>query len=325
MSLSRLPQVALRRLMPAITVVPKNLDDDQLKKILEQPPASAKGSLPSKAELSQLTTTPGLISALSKSATSLSTQTSALNSLLKNITGTQGMLSSQDLALLKAVSNTNAAPLLIDSNNKEQRAADKDNNSSGEFLTTEPQQQVASNDYSPLTTPEPASPAPESALLDQEPAVGALDSASVDALISALRGTAAISSEDSAVDATTSAAATSTPPARTRRRATTAAPKHPEPVQESVFEEQTDDELPPISSELSAAERRKEQNRRAQKKFRQKDKVRQKEVKWRASQYDELVASNKRFKADIDTITKERDMYRRILELNGISVSDDMN
>ncbi|KAJ2825705.1 hypothetical protein FBU31_003636, partial [Coemansia sp. 'formosensis'] len=51
-----------------------------------------------------------------------------------------------------------------------------------------------------------------------------------------------------------------------------------------------------------------------------KDKVRQKEIKWRASQYEDLVESNKRFKKDIDSLSQERDMYRRILEQNGISL-----
>ncbi|KAI8319585.1 hypothetical protein GQ54DRAFT_306164 [Martensiomyces pterosporus] len=325
MSLSRLPQVALRRLMPAITVVPKNLDDDQLKKILEQQPISGKGSLPAKAELSQLTTTQGLIAALSKSGSSV--QSPALGRLLKNLTGSQGMLSSQDLALLKAASSTNDT-LAIDSSSA---------GSNGPAATKE------SQDYSLLATPEPASPSPESALGDQEPTTGALDSASVDALISALRGTAAISSEDSSSTPSASAASTQ-PPAKVRRRSPTAAAQKREPQHVSALEEHnaiafeassslaleasssehSDDDLPPIPSNLSAAERRKEQNRRAQKKFRQKDKVRQKEVKWRASQYEDLVATNKRFKKDIDSITKERDMYRRILELNGIRLSEDV-
>ncbi|KAJ1900301.1 hypothetical protein LPJ66_001561 [Kickxella alabastrina] len=82
-----------------------------------------------------------------------------------------------------------------------------------------------------------------------------------------------------------------------------------------------DSGLPPIPSDLSSSERRKEQNRRAQKKFRQKDKVRQKEIKWRAAQYEDLVESNKRFKRDIDSISRERDMYRRILENSGVDLA----
>ncbi|KAJ1802678.1 hypothetical protein LPJ75_006115, partial [Coemansia sp. RSA 2598] len=44
---------------------------------------------------------------------------------------------------------------------------------------------------------------------------------------------------------------------------------------------------------------------------------------WRAAQYDSLVESNKRFKKDIDSVTRERDMYRRILELNGINIDEE--
>ncbi|KAJ2807834.1 hypothetical protein H4R20_001110, partial [Coemansia guatemalensis] len=71
MSLSRLPQVALRRLVPAITAVPKSMDDDQLKKMLEPQQASLTSkSLLSKSDTSALpysATQQGLISTLAKS------------------------------------------------------------------------------------------------------------------------------------------------------------------------------------------------------------------------------------------------------------------
>ncbi|KAJ1933038.1 hypothetical protein FBU59_006170, partial [Linderina macrospora] len=167
------------------------------------------------------------------------------------------------------------------------------------------------------------------------PTIGALDPASVDALISALRGTAAISGTESVKP---EPALQSTVMRTTRRRTASSVTPQPEDALsehnriaameaqhalEASSGEHSDDDLPPISADLSAAERRKEQNRRAQKKFRQKDKVRQKEIKWRASQYEDLVASNKRFKSEVENVTKERDMYRRILELNGINLNDD--
>ncbi|KAJ2754022.1 hypothetical protein GGI19_002718 [Coemansia pectinata] len=308
MSLSRLPQVALRRLMPAISAVPKSLDDDQLKKILDpqqQTTAAilAKSSL--KSELTAMSTTQGILSALSKPTASSST----LGRLLMNLSGAQGVLSTQDLALLKA--------------------------STVPFYNT-------GNEVSLLTTPEPGSPGPEHLLtIDSEPAIGALDSASVDALVSALRGTAAISTSSPSTEFAAeydTVPVTSTSPSRLPSAAvvaskrdsisTAALEEHNQIASsmvvedEDVYFDQSDDDLAPISNDLSAAERRKEQNRRAQKKFRQKDKVRQKEIKWRASQYEDLVESNKRFKRDIDSISQERDMYRRILEQNGITLGD---
>ncbi|KAJ1723930.1 hypothetical protein LPJ53_001785 [Coemansia erecta] len=267
MSLSRLPQVALRRLMPAISAVPKSLDDDQLKKILEpQQPASSKLTLPTKSELGT-SSTQGIASLLNKmSAANSGSSTAgasglppALGRLLMNLSGSQGMLTSQELALL--------------------READ-----SSELL---------------LETPEPASPASEHLFLTSDhESVGALDTASVDALTSALRKT------------TTSSAKSAHSPA-------------------AILEEHNDIEAEfsddhADTADMSAAERRREQNRRAQKKFRQKDKVRQKEVKWRAAQYEDLVESNKRFKRDIDSVTKERDLYRQILEQNGIKIGEDL-
>ncbi|KAJ1953750.1 hypothetical protein EC988_002813, partial [Linderina pennispora] len=277
--------IAMRRLVPAITVVPKNLDDDQLKKLIEQQqPITAKGAMPSKSELAQLTTQQGLISTLSKANKPM-----PLNNLLSKLTGPQGMLSTQDLALLKAASNGSPGPLLLDAKPvKEQDSL--------------------------LTTPEPASPAPETALADQEPTIGALDPASVDALISALRGTAAISAPPPAEKPAVPRPARCTTPVSVLEEHNALASLE--------SSEHSDDDLPPIPADLSAAERRKEQNRRAQKKFRQKDKVRQKEIKWRASQYEDLVASNKRFKSEVESVRRERDMYRRILELNGINMND---
>ncbi|KAJ2361698.1 hypothetical protein H4S02_007295 [Coemansia sp. RSA 2611] len=289
MSLSRLPQVALRRLVPAITAVPKSLDDDQLKKMLEPQP-NIKALLQSKLELTSLpqTAQQGLISALAKSTTAGAVPP-AIGRLLLNLSGSQGVLSSQDLALIKAAS------------------------SSAEDASLQP-------------TPEPASPSGELQLANQEPNTGALDAASVDALVTALRGTAAISSDAAAVSDTSPASPEMSPHtasmesavSRPGRRHQRRAEKMPEPMDHSDHSEAED--LTPISMDLSAAERRKEQNRRAQKKFRQKDKVRQKEIKWRASQYDELVESNKRFKRDIDVVSRERDQYRRILERHGIKV-----
>ncbi|KAJ1939909.1 hypothetical protein FBU59_003968, partial [Linderina macrospora] len=152
MSLSRLQHIAMRRLVPAITVVPKNLDDDQLKKLIEQQqPITAKGSMPSKTELAQLTTQQGLISTLSKANR---TQQLPIGKLLSKLTGAQGMLSTQDLALLKAASNGAQGPFLLDA-----KPSMKDSDSL-------------------LTTPEPGSPLPEIALADQEPTIGALDPAS---------------------------------------------------------------------------------------------------------------------------------------------------
>ncbi|KAJ2488173.1 hypothetical protein IWW37_004979 [Coemansia sp. RSA 2050] len=287
MSLSRLPQVALRRLMPAISAVPKSLDDDQLKKILDpQQQTSASilaksSSLPAKSELAAISsTTQGIISALSKpAATSSASPPTTLGRLLMNLSGAQGVLSTQDLALLRAGTS-----------------------STGEV--------------SLLTTPEPGSPGPEHFLaIDSEPAVGGLDAASVDALVSALRGTAAVISAECNAAPGHRVSIASAALEEHGRVASSAA-------DEEMYFDQSDDDMPPISNDLSAAERRKEQNRRAQKKFRQKDKVRQKEIKWRAAQYEDLVESNKRFKQDIDAISQERDMYRRILEQNGISLGD---
>ncbi|KAJ2818213.1 hypothetical protein FBU31_005957, partial [Coemansia sp. 'formosensis'] len=148
MSLSRLPQVALRRLMPAISAVPKSLDDEQLKKILDpQHPSSILKVMPTKSELASMTT-----------PIIMPKHTSTLGRLLMNLSGAQGVLSTQDLALLKA------APV--------------------------------SAEGSLLATPEPSTP--ELLAIDCEPATGALDAASVDALVKALRGTAAISTEPSA-------------------------------------------------------------------------------------------------------------------------------
>ncbi|KAJ2640214.1 hypothetical protein GGF44_002597 [Coemansia sp. RSA 1694] len=333
MSLSRLPQVALRRLMPAISAVPKSLDDDQLKKILDpqqQTTASilAKSSLPAKAELAAAmsTTTQGIISALAKSSPPSSTTT--LGRLMMNLSGGQGVLSTQDLALLRAA-----------------------NSISSSFYTTAAAA-AAAGEASLLTTPEPGSPAPDHLLaIDSEPIGGTLDSASVDDLVSALRGTVAISasasSDFAAAEYDGSAASPSGTPGYRQATATVASSKRGggSSVQrhdsaaaleehhqiassvaedDDVYFDQSDDDLTPISADLSAAERRKEQNRRAQKKFRQKDKVRQKEIKWRASQYEDLVESNKRFKRDIDSISQERDMYRRILEQNGINLGGDI-
>ncbi|KAI9472811.1 hypothetical protein LPJ78_005645 [Coemansia sp. RSA 989] len=281
MSLSRLPQVALRRLFPAITAVPKSLDDDQLKKMMEPQQSNISAVLQSKLEFSNLplTTQQGLISALAKSVDS--SVPSAIGRLLVNLSGSQGMLSSQDLALIKAAKATDTS------------------GASNQTLQDGSQ---------------PASPMESLPVTDSEPQAGALDAASVDALVKALRGTAAISSESTdsaALPPQPQSLKTSKPTARGRARR----------VSEPASAEHSEDEdTTPISAELSAAERRKEQNRRAQKKFRQKDKVRQKEIKWRASQYDELVESNKRFKRDIDAITRERDQYRRILESHGIKI-----
>ncbi|KAJ1662352.1 hypothetical protein IW140_005866 [Coemansia sp. RSA 1813] len=318
MSLSRLPQVALRRLVPALAAVPKSLDDDQLKKILDpqqqqqlqQLNASAvsKGSLPAKSEFAGITSaTQGIIAALAKSGAASTSP--VLSRLLTNLSGSQGNLSSQDLALLRAASSDSSS--------------------------------VLSGSSSLLTTPEPASPGNELGMVDYESETGgALDTAaSIDALVSALQGTAAISTAAAAA-ASPSATSASRRTSSSGRRSTAKKANQPQHVAALEEHSQIDAEASPsihddfdkesdsdgpssISAELSAVERRKEQNRRAQKKFRQKDKVRQKEVKWRASQYEELVASNKRFKRDIDSVTRERDMYRSILERNGISIGND--
>ncbi|KAJ1864216.1 hypothetical protein LPJ73_000324 [Coemansia sp. RSA 2703] len=268
-ALGRLPQVALRRLMPAISAVPKSLDDDQLKKILEpQQQPSSKLTLPTKSELGT-SSTQGIASLLNKisaansgsSAAGTSGLPPALGRLLMNLSGSQGMLTSQELALL--------------------READ-----SSELL---------------LETPEPASPASEHLFLTNDhESVGALDTASVDALASALRKTTTSSST------------------KTAQSPAAALKEH------NDIEAELSDDDHVSTADMSAAERRREQNRRAQKKFRQKDKVRQKEVKWRAAQYEDLVESNKRFKRDIDSVTRERDLYRQILEQNGIKIGDDL-
>ncbi|KAJ1641812.1 hypothetical protein LPJ64_006270 [Coemansia asiatica] len=291
MSLSRLPQVALRRLMPAISAVPKSLDDDQLKKILEpqqQQQSATKHTLPSKTDLSTLTSTQGLVSILTKLSSAPSsvpgTMTPALSRLLLNLSGNQGVLSSQDLALLKAASHENA-------------------------------------DGSLASTPEPGSPVMDQMLLtaDGEPRAGALDVASVEALALALRETTT-----DCIDTSVAADQQSPGNRRPGRRSSPASVLMEHNDIASELNDHSDGELPPISNDLSAAERRREQNRRAQKKFRQKDKVRQKEVKWRAAQYEDLVETNKRFKKDIDSISRERDMYKRILELNGINIDEEL-
>ncbi|KAJ1734156.1 hypothetical protein LPJ72_002493, partial [Coemansia sp. Benny D160-2] len=309
MSLSRLPQVALRRLVPALAAVPKSLDDDQLKKILDPqqqqqmqqqlggPSLAGKGALSAKSEFASITSaTQGVIAALAKSGAASTSP--VLSRLLTNLSGSQGNLSLQELALLRAASS-----------NADSAAA---SSSSSALL-------LASADASPLlaATPEPASPDSGLAMIDYEPtaaaASGALDAASIDLLASALQGTAAI---------TPASSSASFSPGR-RGSSGNDTEQHADALEEhdSLAEAESDsDAMPANFAELSASERRKEQNRRAQKKFRQKDKVRQKEIKWRASQYEDLVASNKRFKHDIDAVTRERDMYRLILERNGISL-----
>ncbi|KAJ2759493.1 hypothetical protein H4S06_002204 [Coemansia sp. BCRC 34490] len=306
MSLSRLPQVALRRLVPALAAVPKSLDDDQLKKILDPqqqqqqqqmqqqlggPSLAGKGALSAKSEFASITSaTQGVIAALAKSGAASTSP--VLSRLLTNLSGSQGNLSLQELALLRAASS-----------NADSAAA---SSSSSALL-------LASADASP----EPASPDSGLAMIDYEPtaaaASGALDAASIDLLASALQGTAAI---------TPASSSASFSPGR-RGSSGNDTEQHADALEEhdSLAEAESDsDAMPANFAELSASERRKEQNRRAQKKFRQKDKVRQKEIKWRASQYEDLVASNKRFKHDIDAVTRERDMYRLILERNGISL-----
>ncbi|KAJ1734520.1 hypothetical protein LPJ61_001032 [Coemansia biformis] len=296
MSLSRLPQVALRRLVPAITAMPKSLDDDQLKKMMEQQQqqqqqqqqhtgASMKARLAGRSEHSSYTAPQGVVSALAKSSAAVDPMPSAIGRLLVTLgSSSQGMLSSQDLALIKAaVAND-----------------------------------VQSGSSSLLTTPDPGSPVGGALPFDLEPAGDMLDAASIDALARALRGTVAISGDGGAAEI----------PAAPEATATTFPTPAATAAEDEAAEDEAasdDDELPPISMDLSATERRKEQNRRAQKKFRQKDKVRQKEVKWRASQYDTLVESNKRFKRDIDDISRERDTYRRILEDHGIAVDGSMD
>ncbi|KAJ2519838.1 hypothetical protein GGI11_002463 [Coemansia sp. RSA 2049] len=310
MSLSRLPQVALRRLVPALAAVPKSLDDDQLKKILDPQQQqqmqlqqqlggsslAGKGALSAKSEFASITSaTQGVIAALAKSGAASTSP--VLSRLLTNLSGSQGNLSLQELALLRAASSST------------------DSASSSALL-------LASSDASPLlaATPEPASPDNGLAMIDYEPtaaaaASDALDAASIDLLASALQGTAAI---------TPASSSASFSPGR-RGSSGNDTEQHVDALEEhdSLAEaeaESDSDAMPANFAELSASERRKEQNRRAQKKFRQKDKVRQKEIKWRASQYEDLVASNKRFKHDIDAVTRERDMYRLILERNGISL-----
>ncbi|KAJ1934108.1 hypothetical protein GGF37_006488, partial [Kickxella alabastrina] len=282
MSLSRLPQVALRRLMPAITAVPKSLDDDQLKKILDpqHQHAQLRNTLPSKSELSTLSTTQGLLSALSKLSTSTTqpgtspSSPAAVGRLLMNLIGAHGKLSSQDLALLKSTTG----------------------------LSTEDAESVVA--------------------VKEEPGEGGgvLDSASVDALVLlALRDTTASSPSPPISSPPSSSSALSTVGAG--NSGALALEEHNNLAESYEMSSDDDSGLPPIPSDLSSSERRKEQNRRAQKKFRQKDKVRQKEIKWRAAQYEDLVESNKRFKRDIDSISRERDMYRRILENSGVDLA----
>ncbi|KAJ1899883.1 hypothetical protein LPJ66_001826 [Kickxella alabastrina] len=285
MSLSRLPQVALRRLMPAITAVPKSLDDDQLKKILDpqHQHAQLRNTLPSKSELSTLSTTQGLLSALSKLSTSTTqpgtspSSPAAVGRLLMNLIGAHGKLSSQDLALLKSTTG----------------------------LGTEDGESVVA--------------------VKEEPGEGGvLDSASVDALVLlALRDTTA-SSPSPPISLPSSSSSSSSSALSTVGAGNSGAlalEEHNNLVESYEMSSDDDSGLPPIPSDLSSSERRKEQNRRAQKKFRQKDKVRQKEIKWRAAQYEDLVESNKRFKRDIDSISRERDMYRRILENSGVDLT----
>ncbi|KAJ2793769.1 hypothetical protein H4R20_006442 [Coemansia guatemalensis] len=163
-------------------------------------------------------------------------------------------------------------------------------------------------------------------LADQEPNAGALDAESMESLVSALHSTAAISSESSSVDETAAdnALTVSRSGATAKVGGKRSSPRRQTvQVEDEPVEFSDEEDHHAIPADLSAAERRKEQNRRAQKKFRQKDKVRQKEIKWRASQYESLVESNKRFKRDIDSITRERDMYRQILKRSGIKIDDD--
>ncbi|KAJ2682690.1 hypothetical protein GGH99_004639, partial [Coemansia sp. RSA 1285] len=308
MSLSRLPQVALRRLVPALAAVPKSLDDDQLKKILDPQQQqqqqlggsslAGKGALSAKSEFASITSaTQGVIAALAKSGAASTSP--VLSRLLTNLSGSQGNLSLQELALLRAASSST------------------DSASSSALL-------LASSDASPLlaATPEPASPDNGLAMIDYEPtaaaaASDALDAASIDLLASALQGTAAITPASSSASFSPGRRGNSGNGAE--QHADAAALEEHDSLAEAEAESDSD-AMPANFAELSASERRKEQNRRAQKKFRQKDKVRQKEIKWRASQYEDLVASNKRFKHDIDAVTRERDMYRLILERNGISL-----
>ncbi|KAJ2765320.1 hypothetical protein IWQ57_004823, partial [Coemansia nantahalensis] len=300
MSLSRLPQVALRRLVPAITAVPKSLDDDQLKKMMEQqqqqqhhallqhqpPGATLKTLLAGRSEMPAFAPPQSVTAALAKpQQPAADSVPAALGRLLVTLgsgsNGCQGKLSPQDLALIAAATATAVREIQHDS-------------------------------PSLLTTPEPGSPVAGALTADLEPAEGMLDSATMDALVSALRGTVAVSTDNSGARAAPEPSAYR-PPTRSSSRGSVASAAEADDAA-------SDDELAPIPANLSAAERRKEQNRRAQKKFRQKDKVRQKEIKWRAAQYESLVESNKRFKRDIDDIAHERDMYRRMLESHGIAV-----
>ncbi|KAJ2497605.1 hypothetical protein GGH96_004980 [Coemansia sp. RSA 1972] len=255
MSLSRLPQVALRRLVPAVTSVPKSLDDEQLKKMHE-----SQLSMKALSKSFETGGSSGLIAALAKSAGS---GVPASVSMMMNRSA-QGVLSSQDLALVRAASSSDGPG---------RRGLAKDGKPGAKSLVYE-------GSTGPRTLVYEGAAGPRGLVNEDATQPRALteDTSSVDALVTALRGTAAISSA-------------------------------------RVSAEPSDAE-----DAMDASERRKEQNRRAQKKFREKDKVRQKQVKWRASQYDTLVESNKRFKRDIDIVSRERDQYRRILESHGISV-----
>lgn len=301
MSLSRLPQVALRRLMPAISAVPKSLDDDQIKKILDPQNQQQQfnGLLTGK-------TASNIINGITPTT---STQTQQQQQGILSLIVNKGNYPSSNISpsfshLLATLSDAHNGALST------QDLALLDSNAISDSL---------------LTTPEPSSPSSASISEDllltetHEPNLesDALDPASMDALVSAMRGTAAISSLSSLSEDGNQHNSTSTSTPTT----TTSNNSNKEESKEALM--LSSEAATANADHMSAAERRKEQNRRAQKKFRQKDKVRQKEIKWRASQYEDLVETNKRFKRDIDSISQERDMYRRILEQNGIKISDD--
>ncbi|KAJ2584926.1 hypothetical protein EV177_010047, partial [Coemansia sp. RSA 1804] len=140
------------------------------------PTLAGKGALSAKSEFASITSaTQGVIAALAKSGAASTSP--VLSRLLTNLSGSQGNLSLQELALLRAASSN----------------ADSASSSSALLL--------ASSDASPLltATPEPASPENGLAMIDYEPtaaaaaaASDALDAASIDLLASALQGTAAI-------------------------------------------------------------------------------------------------------------------------------------
>ncbi|KAJ1859025.1 hypothetical protein GGH12_000870 [Coemansia sp. RSA 1822] len=268
MSLSRLPQVALRRLVPAVTSVPKSLDDEQLKKMHE-----SQLSIKALNKSFDVGASQSLIASLAKSAGSSGVPASVGRMMMNK--SAQGVLSSQDLALVRAASSSDGPG---------RRGLASDGKPGSKSLvyegSTGPRTSVYEGAAGPRGLVNEDATGPRALGYEAAGSKSSVskDTASVDALVTALRGTAAISSA-------------------------------------RVSAEPSDAE-----DAMDASERRKEQNRRAQKKFREKDKVRQKQVKWRASQYDSLVESNKRFKRDIDIVSRERDQYRRILESHGISV-----